>query len=438
MIRSIESKKMCRIFLPGFIVCFLSIAISSFADLNINIVAVNGTDTSRDKEIVFPLPKELAAEDVLDTEDLKLKYDPTLGTYVVIGAVTLQPKETKAIRVRVKDKWKFEDSEVEEIKNQIDLSLERLKNTEHYARGEEKKDALLNRLNFIKSQQDRFADNVEKRIDQYRVYSDEFNAIRSKAVSVKYWRSQLPEARESKTLTYVIELTNPKEEIITSDDRFYLPEEINSEYIVDLQGFDIRFDPDKEQSYLIKEEELKPGEVKRYSIGIYDVWSIPQADIDNVKDRAIKVFKLLEKTQYGESAKYLVASIKGNLDGVEQSQAAQKELMEHISSYKFNQKKLEAALADVKTMEELLEAVRENLERSQLKNVLQRIKQLKSVGNIAEAVFGVKPSINNMWKIITVTVLFVGLLTIIHFSIWAKRSKKIDAEDAGGEEAGRA
>ena len=117
--------------------------------------------------------------------------------------------------------------------------------------------------------------------------------------------------------------------------------------------------------------------------------------------------------------------IESELDQIEKSQAQEKNIKEHISSFRVNEERYNLALKDVQTMEELLEAVRENLERSLLKNVLQKVKGLKSVSQIAEALFGIKPSINNTWKIITGIVIFVGLLTAVHFFIWGRRSKDI-------------
>ena len=162
---------------------------------------------------------------------------------------------------------------------------------------------------------------------------------------------------------------------------------------------------------------------KCYDMGIIDVWNISQIDIDNLKDRAQKAFKLLEKTSYADSAKYLVANIKSNLEKIEASQSIQREIKEHISAYRTNSKYYESAKNDVESLEELLEAVRENLERSQLKNVLQKIKALRSVSEIAKAIFGKKPSINNTQKIILGIIIFVAIFSTTFFIIWGNRSK---------------
>lgn len=395
-----------------------------FADLYVNILAVNGTEKTKNKDIVHPLPKELAAEDILDTAGLELDYDVNGGNYFLKGTVQLKPKETKTYKVRVKDVWKIETAQVDDIKIQIDQSVDRLKSTEYYDVAKIKKESLLQRLDYIVTEQTKYADNVEKRIDKFRTYADEFKNIRRDSMSVKFWRAKPSVSDDSKLITYTIEVDNPsKDKTITKTDQYFLPVEVKPEYLVDSQGFDVKYDLDHKQLYLSQEIQLKPGEKKVFKVSIIDVWNISQVNIDNLKDRTQKAFKFLEKTNYAESAKYLVANIKTNLEKIESSQSVIREIKDHISAYRMNVKYFESAKSDVESLEELLEAVRENLERSQLKNVLQKIKALRSVSEITKAIFGKKPSINNTLKIILGIIVFVALFSTVHFIIWGNRSK---------------
>ena len=403
-----------------------------WADLYINLLAVNGTDEAKDKDLRQAMPKELKSEDILDTAGLDLDYDVNEGAYYVHGKISLGPKETKTIKIRVRDIWRFDDQQIEAIKGQIDLSLQRLKGTEYFEPGQTKKQSLLARIDYIVKQQEEFADNTQKRIDRFRVYADEIENIRKDSVSVKYWRSKPPPITEANTFKLVIELENTTANTKKVSKEVYLPPEVKPEHVLNAEGFELGYDPLRGQSFLKKEEELAASQIKRYEVGIYDLWNIQQTDIDNLKDRARKVYKLLEKTEYLESANYLLANIKGNLEKVDASQAQEKDIKEHINAFRVNSNLMVKAKDDVRSMEELLEAVRENLERSQLKNVLNKIKSFKSIADIAEAVFGIKPSMNNAWKIIIGIVIFVGIFTAIHFAIWGKRSK--DAKVAKVEE----
>ncbi len=416
---------------------FLNIwKIASAAELNLNILTVNGTNQSREKEIRYTLPKELSAEDILDTAGLKLDYDVNAGAYVVSGSANLAPKESKTFKVRIHDVWKVDDKQITDIKGQIDASVKRIANSEYAKTADVKKESLMQRLDFIVDDQQKYADDIETRIDRYRVYSKELDEIRKDALSVSYWRSLPPTAVDNKILKYIIELQNPyKDKTVKTTNKNYLPSEVKPEHVVDAQGFKIHYDPDKGQSYLYKEEELKPEEKKRYEIDIVDVWRVPQSDIENLKERSRKAFKLLENSEYKDSASYLIDNIKVNLEKIEDSQKQERDIKAHIGAFRVDEKSFEVAKNDVQSLEDLLNALRENLERSKVKNVLQKIKSLKSLADIAESIIGTKPSINNAWKIIAGIMVFVGIVTFVHFSLWGKRSREAKLKNLREQQA---
>jgi hypothetical protein len=406
------------------------------ADLNINILAVNGTDASKEKEIKYRLPKELSADDIVDTNGLDLDYDVNAAVYSVSGKVNLGPKESKTFKVRIHDVWHVEDKQVKDIKDQIDDSIKRIQGTEYSTVGDARKQGLLQRLDYIVDEQTKYADDIETRMDRYRVYSKELEQIRKDALSVSYWRTKPPEAVDHKLLKYIIDIENPyKNKELKTTNKYYLPAEVKPEHLVDSQGFSIRYDPDKGQSYLSKEEDLKPQEKKRYEVTIMDIWSVAQTDIDNLKERSRKAFKLLENSEYKDSASYLIENIKVSLEKVEESQKVERDIKGHIGAYRVNSKLYESALSDVEALEDLLNALRENLERSKVKNVLQKIKSVRSLADIAESIFGTKPSINNTWKIITAVVIFVGILTLVNFVVWSNRSKDLKLKNLKEAEA---
>jgi len=421
--------------LSSIVVCSLTPLV--LADVYLSILAVNGTNEEKEKDIEEYLPAELKLNDILDTAGLELDYDVNRRAYYVHGKVVLAPKESKAIKIRIRDVWKIEKTEVQNIKDQIGTSFDRIQNSEYEEVGAIKKDALLKRLDYITKKQDEFADNVGKRIDTFRIYSDELKEIRDNSVSVKYWKTRAPSATETKIYTFVIEVENPDEKKKkTVEPKHYLPSEIKPEHIVDTQGFDIRYDGEKRQSFLTKKEELEPGEKKKYNIDVVDIWNVGENEIEDLRDRTKAAFKALETTEFAESASYLVKSIYTKLDLIDETQEVERGITEHISIYRDNSKRFDLAEKDVRALEELLEALREKLEESVLKNVLQKIQSFKSVADIAEAIFGTKPSINTTWKIIAGVVIFVGLLTMVHFVIWGKRSReaKLKKEDEEGEE----
>ncbi len=416
------------IILLASLVCIFALAGHVYAQVTVNILAVNGTEKEKERDIKEFLPKELGRDDILDTDGLNVEYDTNQGAYVVSGVVKLAPKESKTYKIRVQDVWVINDEEVANIKKQITAGVAKVKDTEFSKIAEEKETELLRRLDYIVSQQEQFADNIEKRIDRFRIYHDELVAIKDNAVSIDYWKSLPPKPEEGKLIRFIIETKNPSNKPKKYQHKHYLPQEVKPEHIYESQDFDFRFDGVKNLPYLSKEEELAAEETKQYQISVLDVWNIAQQEIDNIKNQTRDVYRLLEKTEYQELANYLVGNIKSNLERIEASQNEEKNIYDHISAYRVNKKYFEQAEKDLQALLNLLRALRENLERSKLKNVLQKLKSLKSIADIARSIFK-RPEINTAWKIIAGVVIFVGLLTFIHFTIWSKRSKEVKLEN---------
>ena len=133
----------------------------AFADVNVNILAVNATEERKEKEIKYKLPQELTANDILDTAGLKLDYDINEKVYYVEGKVNLEPKESRTLKVKIRDVWKMDPEKITDIKNQIDVSVERLKGSEYGETAEQKREQLLKRLDHIVEEQTKYADSVE-------------------------------------------------------------------------------------------------------------------------------------------------------------------------------------------------------------------------------------------------------------------------------------
>lgn len=398
--------------------------------VTLNVLAVNGTDTARDKAVEVHLPPELAMDDILETDGLELDYDVAAAAYVVRGNVNLAAKESRTFKVRVRDVWLISPESVQEIRDQIDESLKRVEGTEYAEISKRRKAELLKRLDFILQEQERTADNVDRRVSSYRSYASEFQQIRENAVSVSYWRTPPPQADERGTVNLVVKIENPTDSRVTVSPKHYLPVEVKPEHVVEYEGFELTYDPIKKQSYLVREETLNPGETKNYSIAVANIWRVSQQKIENLRIRSREAYKFLEGSIYGESALYLIRNIKDKLDRVDLSQAQDREIKEHISAFRVNTRDFESAQSDVEALENLLMALREELERSKLRNVLQKIQEIRSVADIAEAVFGTKPTESNAWRIIIGVVIFVGAITFIHFMIWGRRSRALKLKAA--------
>lgn len=412
------------------------------ADVIINILAVNGTDATKEKQIRELLPREIRQEDILDTAGLDTAYDVEMEAYRVVGTVNLDPKESRTFRIRLRDVWRIDPAAINQIREQIDHSFEQVEGTEYFDSAKIKKESLEKRLDYILSEQSRNADNAGQRIGRYRTYEKELSQIRNNAVSIKYWRSKPPGPDEADVFRLLLQAENPSlVKAVTKEQKHYLPKEVKPEHVVETAGFEIRYDPLRGQSYLWREETLEPGETKRYEVGIIDIWRIRQQKIDNLRERSGETYRFLENTQYKDNADFLMASIKRNLESVEKSQAITKSIDRHILDYRANQEYYVQAEHDVAALEDLLEVVREKLVRSRMENVLDRVKSLNSVKDVSNYLTDsyswlLKDGLAILW-----VVGFAIFALIIAFIVSLTKSKDVKIEDteeylAEKEEAG--
>lgn len=413
-----------------------------WADVIINILAVNGTDATKDRNISELLPREIRQEDILDTDGLETVYDVEMGSYRVVGSVNLDPKESRTFRIRLRDVWSIDLADIEQIRGQIDNSFSQVEGTEYYDTAKIKKDSLEKRLDYILSEQTRNADNAGQRIGRYRTYEKELNEIRNNAVSIKYWRSKPPGTDEANTFRLLLTAENPSlTKAVTKEQKHYLPKEVKPEHIVESAGFEIRYDPLRGQSFLWREDTLEAGETRRYEVGIIDIWKIRQQQLDNLKDRSAETYRYLENTQYKDNADFLMASIKRNVSTIENSQSLEKNIDNHIMDFRANMGYFQQAEKDVAALEDLLEVVREKLVRSRMENVLERIQSLKSVNDVSDYLTDSYSWLLNDGRMILGVVIFAVVLLLIAFFVSLGKSRDVKIEDteeylAEKEEAG--
>ncbi len=416
--------------LLGIALCLSLISASKgVAGVNINLVVVNPSATETKKvPVKYYLPKELASQDVINTSGLNLDYDIDKGAYYVHGDLELTPKESKTVKVEVHDVWRVTSEEVDVLKKTIDQNLQDLKNTPYYQTAELLRNHIFEQLDYILIQQGSYSDNVERRMEEYRAHLSVLDDIRKNAYSSEYLKSAPAQADEAKTVKFIIEAKNPSEtQTKTVKQKHYLPIEVRSEHLVESQGFEVRFDEKKKQSYLSKEEEFKPSETKRYEIIIKDIWNISSVGIDALQKRAETAFEKIKGTEYESGAKFLLESITQNLQLITDSQQDKQDMKRYVGVYRENKKRYEAAQEDVIKLEMLLAKVQakrlEELEKSKVKNVLQKVQALRGIMAISQALFGQKPSPKNVWMVIWSILIFVALFTTIHFFTWWRKSQ---------------
>ena len=406
------------------------------ANMHINFVVVNASpDEPREVPITYYLPRESDAEDIIDTGMLKLDYDIDKAAHYVSGAIELNPKESKTLRITVRDVWKISPVEIDMLKLQINDHLKLLEGTQYYDAGVLLRDEMFRKMDYIITQQNRFVDNVERRIEEYRAHAATLEEIRKNAYSIDYLKIPPPAMySEAHTVTFVVEVANAAGAEKDIEQKHYLPNEIRSSDVVDSQGFEVRFDDTRQQCFLAKTETFGPGETKRYSIVIKDIWRFDAESTLQLTKRANDVFTEIQGSEYEAGAQHLVDSIARKVELIHASIANRSDMKNYISTFRANMTRYDDALIDIDRLEKMLSLVKakrlEEFEKSRVTNVLQKIQALRGVMALSEAIFGKRLSMTMTWRIIWGILIFVAFFTTIHFFSWLRRSRIMGEEIA--------
>ena len=416
--------RMCLSAVIAVVMGFCAVPLSR-ADVIINVLAVNPKDEALEKKIEFSLPGELKPEDVLDTAGLQLDYNVKDAGYFLYGDVKLASKETKTFRVRVRDVWRITGEQIIGMREEIDRGYKEMGGERDAANAAKLRERLIDKLDYIVAEEDQAAGSIDARIDTYRNHLQTMQMIREKAQLIDYWRTDANIQDPNKVIRYVVEVTNPSDKTKKVKQQHYLPKEVSPAYVVDRQGFEIRFDDKKGQPFLFKEDDFEPNEKRRAVIGIQDVWYIPENELQYLRSHSKYVMDNLQRSKFVETAKTLYNDVVNNLDLIVALQAIQQpDIQQHIGAYRINVGRFEKAKSDLDDLEKLLSRFRSELEKSKIKNVMQKIQQLKSLSKVSEAIFDKKPTVNAAWKLIGGVMLFLAFFTVIHFLTWFLRSSR--------------
>lgn len=411
----------------------------ALADVYINVMAVNGTEMTKETPVKFSLPGDVTAADILDTNGLQLEYNANDGNYVVSGNVTLEAKQSKTYRIRLRDVWKMSEEETAKIKNQIEKGFSEIGKQYDAGNSELLKEILLKRLALVIEQQNIKADTIEKRIDASRSYRKEMQRIQDQALAADYWRSQPDKITSQKTIRLKVEVENPKNSTNSKvKQKVYLPVEVKPQHVLDAAGLEVRYDQEKLQPFLFKEDEILPGQKRTYIVSILDIWNIEEAQIEDMRKRATYANDYLKNSKFVDSAKMLFDSANEHLDSIVKSQEVPLEIKEHISAFRVNKESFDLSRSDVENLEKLLNIYREDLEKSKVKNVLQKIGSFKGVSDVSNQVFVKKPTPSTTWNYIGLVLIFVAVVAVLYFIFLIIRSnskpKLAKKEDAPQEQ----
>lgn len=154
--------------------------------ISMKLLIVNPSQTEvKEFSIRNPLPPEVKPEHVLDADGLKVEYDSQAGTYVIVGTVTLKPRESLTKRIVLEDVWVIPDEQFAQLRREIDDIMQRLQDTPYLERGRILASAMTRRIAEVQESQQQPFLQPEQHITLYRENVKTLQMAESDMVSLR-------------------------------------------------------------------------------------------------------------------------------------------------------------------------------------------------------------------------------------------------------------
>jgi hypothetical protein len=156
------------------------------AELIMKVLVVNPSETeAKEFEIRNPLPPEVKPEHVLDADGLKVDYDSQAGTYILVGRVTLKPKESVTKRVLLEDVWVIPADRFSSFRRELSDIMQKLTDTSYEERGQILHQAIERRLSEIEESQEQPFVHPVQHITRYREDMKSMQMVEAELVSLR-------------------------------------------------------------------------------------------------------------------------------------------------------------------------------------------------------------------------------------------------------------
>ncbi|MFH1767791.1 MAG: hypothetical protein ABH858_01340 [Candidatus Omnitrophota bacterium] len=414
-------------FLSGIITFFIFAGTIDlcYCDVSLKIIVLN---PSASEEKVVPvrykLPLRIAKEDVLDSGGLKVDYDSEKGLYYVYGDVKLGPKESKTIKIVVRDIWKVPEEEVDSLFKILDDNIAAIKDYEKWEAAKIVGENIKAKIESISRLQADISSDIEKRMQMYSVILGKIKDVKNDIFSLE----NLVEFGEmdvkyDKTITFAVEAQNILDKEVKVPLRYYLPKEVTPEEVIDKGRFDIKYDYQKEQFYLTAEESFKPKELKQFSIKLKNIWYFPEEIIERYGVEADKLNDKISETDFAAIGEILINEINRHKEAILSSQAKALSVEESIHVYSINKDRVAAIKDSLDKLRQLLVKKDESKAQAQPKeeaferrNVIKDVKFLQQLTELSKNFFQLKG--RTVWQIIFLLVIFVIGLTTFFYGVW--------------------
>lgn len=182
------SRRPARHMVQGLLAAFALLAAAgpASAELVLKLLVVNPSETEvKEFEIKSPLPPEVKPEHVLDADGLKVDYDSQGGNFILVGKVTLKPKESITKRVLLEDVWLIAPERLSAIRREINDVFQKIEDTPYGDRGRVLGQSIERRLVEIEESQEQAFLSPVQHINRYRDNLKKLEQIEVDLVSMR-------------------------------------------------------------------------------------------------------------------------------------------------------------------------------------------------------------------------------------------------------------
>lgn len=380
--------------------------------LVMNLKTQNVSQDAQETPIVQYLPHELSKEDILDPAGLQIRYDDKRAALFLYGEVSLKPQEVKNYRVVVRDMWKIPQTDIDFLKKQAKSRVEFLQGTDDEAAGQALADHINKELTEIETAQSQEM-NIPQRIEMHRVASEKMEKIRrqvtvmSDFVKQARWFKDSAEAASAETVKMAIQIKNPLGEALEHQKVVrYLPRGVSPSDILDPQGFEVKYDPERQLYYLYREVDLKASETTTATIVFKNSWKIPINKLERLEESAKKYQERLKGTQYEETGEKILAELERLSAQIKELQAKYDNPADMIANFSLNLTRFNAVEDAEKKLAELVQEI----EHPTPQTLPYYIKPAT-------------PDVSTTWKIIYGFIGFLTVLGLMFYALWWGQSK---------------
>jgi len=129
--------------------------------------------------------------------------------------------------------------------------------------------------------------------------------------------------------------------------RYDLPKGCKGEDVLDAGGFSLRYDIENDRYFIEGDISLAPKESKVFQIVVKDIWKVPDAKLDLLRDHIQDKMVELESLGMGDKSQLIGKSMLQRIEDIKTDQSEAKPIEERIKAYGANVKKLDTIESDM-------------------------------------------------------------------------------------------